>query len=429
MSDEESSSSSESRIGTRAPRVLIFNIYFHPELTGTGLVIGQLASDLTGLGYDVTVVTTVPHYGFDSVPKEYRGRLLVDENWEGVRVLRTGVRNWSRRGMFARIFNYVGYALLAMPAGLRAARPDVVLCVWPPVTTGLAARVVSWWRRAPLVLNVQDVYPDAIFKGRLVPRMIGAIERWLFRGAAGVAVLSEGLRQEVGRRGATSERVECIPMWTDVEGINPVEKHNAFRTRHGLGEKFVALYSGNIGTYSGVGAVIEAASLLQGESRVHFVIVGRGNGKEAVLRLAESRRVSNVTFLDTCPREELEEMLGAADLSLVTMDPRITQTSVPSKAFTIMASGRPILAAMSPDNEVAKIVTSVGCGWCIPSDQPLEIANRIRAALSNPAELSDMGMRGRRHVEQFHRRQSLTNQHARLLKKVIERARASNARK
>lgn len=422
MSDEDSPSSSVRRNGTRAPRVLIFNIYFHPEPTGTGLVVGQLAADLVRLGHEVTVVTTVPHYGFDSVPQEYRGRFLCDERWEGVRVVRTGVRNWSRKGMIARIVNYLGYALLAVPAGLRATRPDVVLCVWPPVTTGLAARLVSWWRRAPLVLNVQDVYPDAIFKGRLMPRVIGAVERWLLRSATRVTVLSEGLRHEVARRGAGRERIDCIPMWTDVEGIRPVEKNNKFRARHGLEGKFVVLYSGNIGTYSGVGAAIEMAALLHDEARVRFVVVGRGNGKEALLRLAVGKRVSNVTFLDTCPREELEEMLGAADISLVTLDPRIAQTSVPSKAFTIMASGRPILAAMNPENEVARIVTSTGCGWCTPADQPLELSNRVRAALSAPSALHDMGMRGRRYVERFHGRALLTAQHAQVLAKVIEGA-------
>ncbi|MFA6046936.1 MAG: glycosyltransferase family 4 protein [Phycisphaerales bacterium] len=397
--------------------VLIFNIYFHPEPTGTGLVIGQLAADLAALGHQVTVVTTVPHYGLDREGDHHRGRLIVEEQWEGVRVLRTGVPDWFRKGWLSRLSKYLGYTTLAVPAGLRAARPDVVLCVWPPLTTGLAARLVSWWRKAPLVLNVQDVYPDAIFGGGIGPKLIRKVEHHLLARAARVTVLSEGLRHEVIQRGARPETAGVIPMWTDVEGIRPGVKENAFRVAHQLGGKFVVLYSGNIGTFSGVGVAIEAAAILKDVERIRFVIVGRGHGKETLLSQAQRLQLGNVMFLDTRPRDELQELLAAADVSLVTLDPRIARTSVPSKAFTIMASARPVLAAMSPDNEVAKVVSETGCGWCVPADQPATLAQTILAAMDNPS-LDEMGASGRRYVEAHHTRHALTRRHADMLMAV-----------
>lgn len=398
--------------GTTPLRVLVFNIYFHPEPTGTGLVVGQLAADLAALGHEVTVVTTQPHYALDAAKGGHR--LIVEETWMGVRVLRTSVPGWFRKGLLSRITKYLGYALLAVPAGIRARRPQVVLCVWPPVTTGLAAWLVAWWRRVPLVMNVQDVYPDALFKGKMMPRLIRAVERRLLRRAAKVAVLSEGLKHEVMQRGANDGCVEVIPMWTDTEGVRPGAKENGFRARHGLQGKFVVLYSGNIGTFSGVGTALEVADLLREEARVRFVIVGRGHGKEALLLRAERLRLPKVLFLDTRPRDELAEMLAAADVGLVTLDPRIARTSVPSKAFTIMAGARPVLAALSPDNEIARVIAECGCGWSAPADQPRRVADIILAAMTDPG-LEEVGKRGRAYVEAHADRSEITRRHATLL--------------
>jgi len=395
--------------------ILLFNIYFHPDPTGTGLVMGELAIDLRARGHDVTVVTTVPHYGLDAVPDTYRGKLLVDERWHGVRIIRTGVWLPRRQNIFSRILSYLAYTVLSIPAAFKAGKPDVVICVWPPVSTGLAALLISRVRRAPLVVNVQDVYPDALFRNRFVPRLVRAMERFVLRRAARVTVLSEGMKAEVLARGASKDRVEVVPMWTDVEGIRPAPTHNSFRDAHDLNGKFIVLYTGNIGTYGGLGVALEAASLLKDESAIRLVIVGRGRAKATLQQRAEQLGLTNTLFLDTRPRGELSEMLAAADVSLVTLDPRIATTSVPSKAFMIMASGRPILAAMSPENEIAKIIARVGCGWCVPADSPEELAKAIRSACKLTGELPQMGTLGRKHVEQHHVRENLTLRHAEII--------------
>lgn len=400
-------------------RILLFNIYFHPDPTGTGLVMGELAADLAAIGHSVTVVTTVPHYGLDSVPEKYRGRLICEEQWNGVRIIRTGIYLPRRRTFFSRIINYLSYTLLAIPAALRAGKHDAVIGVWPPVTTGIAAAAVSFLRRTPLVINVQDVFPDALFRWKSAAWLSRLLERLTLRRAAAITVLSEGLRDAVVQRGAVPERVRIIPMWTNTDEIRPLPKDNGFRERHGLRGKFVVLYSGNLGTYGGIGVVLDAAAVLRDNDRIRFVIVGRGNGRDALLRKAADLNLTNTTFLDTRPREELPEMLAAADISLATLDPRLGTTNVPSKALTIMASARPVLAAMSPDNEIARIVARERCGWCVGADQPAALAQIVRSAFGDSSELEEMGLRGRRYVVANHRRPDLTGLHGTLLQTLV----------
>jgi colanic acid biosynthesis glycosyl transferase WcaI len=401
-------------------RILIFNIYFHPDPTGTGLTVGEMARDLVRFGHQVTVVTSVPHYGLDAPVEGYRGRLIFDEGWEGVRVLRTAVHVPRRKTALPRLINFLSYAVLAIPAGLRGPRPDVVLGVLPPIVTGPSCWLVSRLRGAPLVLNVQDTYPDAIFGRRWAAWLNRTLERLVLGRGTRITALSQGQRTALIGRGADPARTEVVPMWTDLEGVRPGPRHNAFRAEHAAGARLLALYSGNLGTFGGAAVLLEAADRLRDDPRIRILIVGRGNARESLVRRAAELKLPNLAFLPTQPRERLAEMLAAADVGLVTLDARLSETSVPSKTFTLMAAARPVLAAISERNEVAIAVRESGCGVVVPADQPDRIAATLRSWADDPTPLDEMGPRGRIWAERFHGRESAVRAHERILRQVVE---------
>jgi colanic acid biosynthesis glycosyl transferase WcaI len=402
-------------------RLLIFNLYFHPDPTGTGLTTGELARDLARRGHEVSVVTTVPHYGLDEVPPEFRRGWIQEERWEGVRVFRTKVPVTRKKTMLSRLASYLSYAGLGWIAGLRAPRPDVVMGLLPPITTGPTVWLVSLLRRAPLVLNVQDVYPDSIFRSRVLAWINRRLERFLLRRAARITALSSTQREMLVTLGADPARVTVIPMWTDLEGVHPERKENAFRAEHGGGASFIALYAGNLGAYSGVGVLLEAADRLRDDSRIRFLIVGRGHGRDALVGRAEELALPNVTFLPTQPRERLSEMLAASDVGLVTLDPRLSVGNVPSKTFTIMAAGRPVLAAVGSRNEIARVVAESGCGVVARPDSPEAIAEILRGWASDTSSLDAMGSRGRMWAEKHHDRVSAVREFEVLLDGALSR--------
>ena len=404
-------------------RILVFNIYFYPDPTGTGLVVGELTRELVKRGHQVTVVTTVTHYGLDRPAAGYQGRLVFDETWEGVRVLRTALPRFAGPLIVRRLMTYLAYTMLAIPAGMRALPPDVVLGVVPPVTTGPAAWMMSRLRRAPLVLSVQDVYPDSVFGGGLLARLNRTFERVVLGGAARLITLSRGQRDALVARGVRAERIDVVPMWTDLDGIRPGAKNNSFRAEHGKGAAVLALYAGNLGEFSGVGVLLEAAHLLRDDSRIRFLIVGRGHGLAELTQRAAQLDLPNLSFLPTQPRERLAEMLAAADVGLVTLDPRLSATSVPSKTFTIMAAGRPVLAAVHPDNEVARMVVAAECGTVVPSDNPAAIAAILRGWADDGSPLDAMGSRGRSWAERLHGRSPAVQAHEDILASESRRSR------
>jgi colanic acid biosynthesis glycosyl transferase WcaI len=281
--------------------------------------------------------------------------------------------------------------------------------------------LVSLLRRAPLVLNVQDVYPDSIFRSRVLAWINRRLERFLLRRAARITALSSTQREMLVTLGADPARVTVIPMWTDLEGVHPERKENAFRAEHGGGASFIALYAGNLGAYSGVGVLLEAADRLRDDSRIRFLIVGRGHGRDALVGRAEELALPNVTFLPTQPRERLSEMLAASDVGLVTLDPRLSVGNVPSKTFTIMAAGRPVLAAVGSRNEIARVVAESGCGVVARPDSPEAIAEILRGWASDTSSLDAMGSRGRMWAEKHHDRVSAVREFEVLLDGAFSR--------
>lgn len=406
-------------------KVLILHMRFHPDLTGTGPLVTDLATDLVELGNEVTVVTSMPHYGRHELPPEYRGRLLHRSNFNGVDLWRTFVYIPPNPSGFQRSINYLSYTFMSVVGGLMAEKPDVILCVNPPITVGFSGWLLGLARRAPVVFNVQDVWPDCLviidqLRSPLLRRVFKHLEKFIYRVSARVTVLSEGMKENLMRKGVPAEKVVVIPNWANVEAIRPVERENSFREAHGLNGHFIVMFAGNLGFIAMLDNVIEAARLLQDEPHIQFLIVGEGNAKPGLVSLASELGLKNVRFLPTQPKDVLPEMLGAADLSLVTLNRHLGQLNVPSKTYSIMASARPVLASVPGDSEIARLVRVADCGLGVPPEDPRALAEAIRSLSRQPEKLLGFGANGRRYVKAYLDRRGLTAQYHQLLSQVAE---------
>jgi len=396
---------------------------FHPDLTGTGPLVTDLATDLAAMGDEVTVVTSMPHYGRADVPSEYRGRLLHRSNFHGVDVWRTFVYVPPNPSGFHRGINYLSYTFMSVVAGLLSGHPDVILCVNPPITVGFSGWLVSLARRAPMVFNVQDIWPDCLViigqvRNPLLIRIFQYLEKLIYHVSARVTVLSEGMKQNLMSKRVPEDKVVVIPNWTNVDHIRPVPKENDFRTAHNLNGRFVVMFAGNLGYIAVLDTVLDAAQLLQHDPRILFLIIGEGNAKPGLVERAERLGLTNVRFLPTQPSEILPEMLGAADVSLVTLNRHLGQLNVPSKTYSIMASARPVLAAVPKDSEIARLVQEADCGVWVPPEDPQSLAEAIQRLSQQPEMLQRYGANGRRYVTQHFDRHMLTRRYHELLHQI-----------
>lgn len=408
--------------------VLIIHMRFHPDLTGTGPLVTQLAEDLVRTGHAVTVVTSLPHYGRTDIHPEHQGTrgLIRESDYHGIKVWRTRVYVPPSAAVFHRALNYLSFTFLSVLAGWQAPRPDIVLAINPPITTALSAWLVATWHRVPWVLGIQDVWPDCVvqvgqLRNPILIRLSECFERLQYRLAKKVIVLSAGMRQNLLRKGVPGEKVAVIGNWADADAVRPVSTGRGFREEHALDDRFVVLFAGNHGYVSALESVVAAAGLLADRPEILFLFVGEGNAKSGLVARATQEGLANVRFLSTQPDEVLPEMLAAANLGLVTLRKTLGELNVPSKTYTLMAAARPILAAVPGDSEIAGLVDRARCGIRVPPEDPEALAQAILKASAEREALAELGLNGRQYLEAHISRQGQTALYAEVLGEVALR--------
>ncbi|MHC4618035.1 MAG: glycosyltransferase family 4 protein [Planctomycetota bacterium] len=402
-------------------RILIPTLYFAPDVGANAEIVTGLAEGLAAQGHDVTVVTAFPHYDQNRIWDEYRGRLFQRDRNGRIQVVRTYLYvPQSKTNILGRLLNYASFNVLSTLAALGNGPCELILAPSPPLTIGLTAYVLSRLWGVPYVYNVQDIYPDvAVRLGVLEnPRLIRFfrwMEDFIYSKAKAVTVLSEGFRRNLLGKGVPERKIHIIPNFVDVSFVRPLSRDNAFARSKGLHEKFVVMYAGNVGLSQNLEIVLDAADELRDLTDVQFLIVGNGSAKERLVARSAGMGLDNVRFLSFQPREDLPEMYASADLCLVTLRPGLADESVPSKAYTIMASERPMLAAVDRQSEVKRLIDAADCGvWVEPAD-PSALAAHVRRLHGDPVLRERLGRNGRRYVVQHYTPQVAASQYHELL--------------
>jgi colanic acid biosynthesis glycosyl transferase WcaI len=384
-------------------RLVLLTPHFAPDVAPTGAVVTRVVEELARRGHTMDVVTALPWYRDHRIERGYEGRLVRYEDTPWGRITRVHPFPASdKRAILRRAAAFAGFSALVAGAGSRGPRSDGVLALSPPLTLGVAGWLSARARRAPFVFNIQDVYPDvAIELGVLtnpaIVRAARSLERFCYERADAITVLSQDLKDNVASKVGDQRKVRVIPNFVDTEWIVPRERENAYRQEFGLTGKTVVMYAGNVGLSQSLDAVLDAAAALSYEQNLVFVINGQGAKRPELERRA--RGMSNVVFVDLQPSERLPEVLAAADLHLVPLKKGLASTSVPSKTYSILAAGRPLIAAVDPGSEVDRIVTDSGAGLAVPPDDPEALTKAIRRSIEAPADMVHMGEAGRRFVE------------------------------
>ena len=390
-------------------RLLVLTPHLRPDSAPTGVVVSAIVDGLTGAGHDVHVVTSLPWYREHRVEDRWRGRLVRRGHHGTATVTRLHPFPTDKGNLVARSLGFIGLTGLATVAGLAARGPfDGVIAVSPPLTFGAAGWLLARRHRCPLVFNVQDVFPDVAVEVGAIrsPRAI-AFFRWLeratYRRADAVTVLSDDLAANVSRKidvaGGTGRRpvVRVVPNFVDTDSIRPADRMTRYRVEHGLGDRTVVMYAGNLGHSQSLDLVVAAAD--RHRDRHDLVYVVNGGGVRADdLRAAAAQR-ENLVVVDYQPADRVPEVLASADLHLVPLRAGLGESSVPSKTYSILAAGRPLVASIDEDSEVARVVVEAGAGLAVPPDDVEALVEAVEVLVADPERRIRMGEAGRRWAE------------------------------
>ena len=383
-----------------------------------------MCEDLQLKGCDVRVVTAFPHYAQSVKPFQKSGRLFEEEKRNGLRILRIYVYTVSKGALWRRLLYHASFNIFSALAALRVGKPDIVIADAPTLWSGLPLLISAIFRKVPFVYVIHDIYPDVLFrlgilKNSRIIKMVEQVERFFYNKSAQISVLSDGFKENLVRKGVNESKIAIIPACVDVEFVQPLQQENKLSKRWNLDNKFVVLYAGNLGFSQDLSTALEAAQLLSHIPDIMFVFVGEGATKNALQAMADKNRLSNVKFFPFQPREDVPFIYALADLCIVSLKRDIIVESVPSKMYTIMASGRPVVATADQNSEVGLLLNQAQCGFCIESENSNILAQAILRLYEDDSLRNDMGARGREFVVKHYSRLVAANQYHELIQNFV----------
>ena len=386
--------------------IIVLCPHFAPDTAPTGDVITRIVQEFVAKDQRVHVVTSLPWYRTHAIESGWTGRLVRREKTAWGSIIRVhpfpgkSKSNLLRRAIGFGAFSAIAGVCTVFAGGIHR-RPAAVISMSPPLTLGLTGWLASRIRRCPSVFNIQDVFPDAAVEtGAITNARIIAVSRWLervsYHRSDAVVVLSEDLRANVLAKISPKHqhKVHVIPNFVDSDRITPRDRMTSYRDELRIGNEQVVMYAGNVGYSQSLSMMLHAARQIP---EVTFVINGDGAAREELQR--DAAGLSNIRFSGYQPADRVAEVLATADIHVVPLRTGLGAVSVPSKTYSILAAGRPVVAAIDSGTEVTRILAESGAGVSVAPDDPVAFTDALRAMVNSGSAATEAGARGRLWVE------------------------------
>ena len=406
-------------------RIAIITHVYPPEVQSMGVMVRELAEELTSANQRVTVITGWPNHPRGILFEGWRARFRqVERDPAGFRLLRCGHSIRPRNRMLNRLMHYVTFAVSTFFNGLASGRLDAVINLSTPIFGFWSAWLLARCKGARFIYHVMDLHPEsARYAGLMsdgpIYRFLKAQDTLLCRKSDRIITLGEGMKQAIVDRGVSPDKVKVLPFWLDASRIRPGNRDNAWRRANGIPlEKFVALYAGTIGYVSGAEVLIETAQHLSQREDILILCVGEGVVKDQVEKEAARLGLSNLRFLPFQPEEVLSDLQATADVGLVTLLPESGQSSIPSKVLGYLAAARPVIASVPKDSDTEDLIHKGGCGIVVPCQDAAALADAIRHAADHRNEVREMGKNARQFLLDTFSREASTRRYLEAIRQM-----------
>jgi colanic acid biosynthesis glycosyl transferase WcaI len=382
-------------------RILIVCYVYPPEAAPAGVMVRELAEELSTHGHDVTVLTGWPR-GED-------GTLIpgIAPRWRAIsrdgafRLMRLRYASRTTRSAPRRLWSYTSFAGTSFVNGLTLGQQDVVVSLSTPLTGVWTAWCMARLWRARFINVIFDLWPEAIRNSgligdTLVYRLLRHIDTLNCKWSDAVTTLGDGLKEQIIARGVRPSSVHVIPFWIDVHKVRPLPRMNAWRLEQGIpSDVFVALFAGTIGYVSGAHILAQTAQALTKRQDILILVVGEGVVKDELQKAAQDLGLTNIRFLPFQPAERLAEMQSAADVGLVTLRPESGLSSVPSKILGYMSAGKPVIASVPDNTDTSRLLRAADCGLVVESQNAAALASAIQELADDPSRCHRLGASAR----------------------------------
>lgn len=410
-------------------KLLIFAHYYAPDTASTGQILKDQAEGMLD-EFDVTVICVVPSYG-GTIEDKYKTHKYYFEELNGVKIIRVRVPEFTKANKVSRIKNIISYFFGALGAAMKAGKQDYVFTIsQPPILGGLLGVLGKWMKRAKMIYCIQDFNPEQVMavnysSNKLILKAMMIADKFSCRHSDLVITVGRDLVDTLKNRfkGHKVPKYAMINNWIDEKEVYPLpqdhERVAAFKKQYGLEDKFVIMYSGNIGLYYDLEklmkvikqfrkgytlkGVYEPGPVTADGREVVFAFVGAGSVLDKLVLYTKEHHFENVIFIPYQDKEDLIFSLNAGDVHWCVNAKGIKGVSCPSKAYGIMSVAKPIIGVLEEGTEIRGLIEECNCGKCCEPGDYVEVADIIRWYIENAGtgEVEEMGKNGREYLEKY----------------------------
>jgi len=399
--------------------LIFFTQLYYPDNATTAIILTDLAEDLASYGLNVKVICAQPTYLVKkkSPKREVRNNVNIRRVWTFL---------FDKNKNLGRMLNSFSCFFVMLASLFTTEKEALLVFNTNPALLPLLGFIGKKLRKQQYVILVHDLWPELpvhigmIRKGGMLYRIIDFLNVESFKNASGIITISDKMKECVIHKVPEKEHsIYVIHNWADADRLFPVAKREIglFKELR-LNNKKIVMYSGNLGRYQPLEVMIGAANELRDREDILFLFVGNGGKKIKIKNLAESLELDNIKFLPFQPLDRLPESLSLADVSLMGIYPENEGVIMPSKLYSLLAIGKPIICVADSESEVAKILEQAKAGIQSSAIDPKELASKILGIIDNQEKAKALGKNGRKYFLEHFERKIITRQWNSILNKM-----------
>ena len=405
-------------------KLIYFVQYFPPEKASGLQLVEDLLEGFTKQGWEVDLFTPTPTRGITAEQRNEYLKRRIEKKYDGKLTIHRMHLYREEKGFISRAIRYLIFSIECFWKAVTVPADYIFTGSGPPtqgVVVGLAKKIA---RKKKVIYNLQDIFPDSLVTSGLcseksVLMKIGhALENFTYRNADVIITITDAMKENIIKKGVPSEKVKVVQNWIDIDTVRPIspEKNKLYDELKIDRNTFNVVYAGNIGKVQGVDVITRAAEELLGHKDIHFLIFGNGSEEETIKQ--QAKKLTNISIFPLQPIERVSEVYSLGNVSVIPCRPGTGGSGMPSKTWTIMATGTAIIASFDYGGEMENVINHAKCGCCIEAGNAELLAETICNMKNDMLGTQRMGNNARNYAEKYIAKEQAVQKYIMIIKSL-----------
>lgn len=403
-------------------KIVYIHQYFMTNKGKGGTRSYDVSKHMVRSGHEVHMICGI-YFSSDMKPMPWY-QLYRNEEVDGIKLTVLNVFCSNHHGMLKRMVSFCWFAFLATFAALMSKKPDVIFATSTPLTVGIPGYIAAKLKRAPLIFEVRDIWPEALIPNtnltgkELSIRLLAWLERFIYKHSAKILLVSKGFEERLIERGFPAEKLKTIFLGAEGDIFRDAKPDLEFMAKHGLQDKIVTVYTGAQGIINGLDYIIDAAEHCKDRTDIVFLIIGDGSEKKRLVEMAQKKALSNVVFIDLVSKKALPGILAICHIGLVIFKYiGMKRRRTPNKVFDYMFTGMPSL--INYTGATIDLVSADNSGLYVDPTKPEDLAEKVKELADNPQLRKELGENGKRAAYEKYDRKIIAGQLIKVFEEVV----------